>query len=94
MAPVRLPVAPRPFGDELISSWMARVAARYGSDPLQLMLYMAGQGVGTQVRFRLTTWHRTRGCSGFGLRLAGSIRNGFAAGHWLPDILIGRRTGC
>lgn len=43
MAPVRLPVAPRPYQDEPISSWMPRVAARYGSDPLQLMMYMAGQ---------------------------------------------------
>lgn len=44
MAPVRLPVAPRPFRDELLSSWMARVAARYGSEPLALMVYLAGQG--------------------------------------------------
>lgn len=26
----RLPVAPRPYRDELLSSWMARVACRYG----------------------------------------------------------------
>ncbi len=39
-----LPVAPRPFRDELLSSWMARVAARYGSEPLELMVYLAGQG--------------------------------------------------
>ncbi len=30
MEPVRLPVAPRPYRDELLSSWMARVACRYG----------------------------------------------------------------
>ncbi len=44
MVPARLPVAPRPFRDELLSSWMVRVAARYGSEPLELMMYLAGQG--------------------------------------------------
>ncbi|WP_420415756.1 TniQ family protein [Marinovum algicola] len=44
MVPARLPVAPRPFRDELLSSWVARVAARYGSEPLELMVYQAGQG--------------------------------------------------
>lgn len=44
MVSARLPVAPRPFMDELLSSWMARVAARYGSEPLELMVYLAGQG--------------------------------------------------
>lgn len=46
MVPARLPVAPRPFVDELLSSWMARVAARYGAEPLELMVYLAGQGGG------------------------------------------------
>jgi hypothetical protein len=44
MVSARLPVAPRPFMDELLSSWMARVAARYGAEPLELMIYLAGQG--------------------------------------------------
>lgn len=43
MVPARLPVAPRPFVDELLSSWMGRVAARYGSEPLELMVCLAGQ---------------------------------------------------
>ncbi len=43
-ASVRLPVVPRPFADELLLSWMARVSARYGSEPLELMMYLAGQG--------------------------------------------------
>lgn len=43
-AQVRFPVAPRPFRAELLSSWMTRVAARYGSEPLELMVYLAGQG--------------------------------------------------
>lgn len=30
MARRRLPVAPRPYGDELLSSWLGRVACRYG----------------------------------------------------------------
>ena len=30
MGLARLPVAPRPYRDELLSSWMARVACRYG----------------------------------------------------------------
>jgi hypothetical protein len=93
MVPIRLPVAPRPFVDELLSSWLARVAARYGAEPLELMVYLAGQGGGTQARGRLTMWRRIWGCSGFGRRPAGPIRNGFGAGHWLPDILIGRGTG-
>jgi hypothetical protein len=44
MVSTRLPVAPRPFLDELLSSWMARVAAHYGSETLELMVYLAGQG--------------------------------------------------
>lgn len=44
MVSARLPVAPRPFKDELLSFWMARVAARYGSEPLELMVYLAGEG--------------------------------------------------
>ncbi|EAQ43940.1 hypothetical protein MED193_00340 [Roseobacter sp. MED193] len=44
MVSARLPVAPRPFMDELLSSWMARVAARYGSEALELVVYLAGQG--------------------------------------------------
>ena len=43
-AQVRFPVAPRPFRDELLSSWMARVAARYGAEPLEMMVYLTGQG--------------------------------------------------
>ncbi len=30
--PMLLPVAPRPFADETIRSWMGRIAARYGTD--------------------------------------------------------------
>lgn len=47
-ASVRLPVAPRPFADELFSSWMTRVSARYGSEPLELTVYLAGQGGPTE----------------------------------------------
>ncbi len=43
MVPARLPVAPRPFRDELLTSWMARVAARYGAEPFELMVFLAGQ---------------------------------------------------
>lgn len=44
MVPAKLPVAPRPFWDELLSSWVARVAAHYGAEPIELMVYLAGQG--------------------------------------------------
>lgn len=44
MVSARLPVAPRPCRDELLSSWMARVAALYGSEALELLVYLAGQG--------------------------------------------------
>ncbi len=43
-ATVRLPVVPRPFRDELLSSWMVRVAGRYGLDVQGLTAYLAGQG--------------------------------------------------
>jgi hypothetical protein len=32
----RLPVAPRPYRDELLSSWFGRVACRYGLDARSL----------------------------------------------------------
>ena len=41
---IRLPVAPRPFSDELLSSWMARVATRFGLEVPDLTEYLAGQG--------------------------------------------------
>jgi hypothetical protein len=41
---LRLPVAPRPFRDELLSSWMARVATRFGLEVPDLTAYLAGQG--------------------------------------------------
>jgi len=43
-AVIRLPVAPRPFRDELLSSWMARVATRYGLEVPGLTAYLVGQG--------------------------------------------------
>lgn len=43
-AAIRLPVAPRPFRDELLSSWMVRVAGRYGLEVPGLTAYLAGQG--------------------------------------------------
>jgi len=39
-----LPVAPRPFRDELLSSWMSRVASRFGLEVPDLTTYLAGQG--------------------------------------------------
>lgn len=41
---IRLPVAPRPFSDELLSSWMARVATRFGLEVPDLTEYLAGLG--------------------------------------------------
>ena len=41
---IRLPVAPRPFRDELLSSWMARVATRFGLEVPDMTAYLAGQG--------------------------------------------------
>lgn len=43
---LRLPVAPRPFRNELLSSWMARVAARYGLEAPAMAAWLAGQGRG------------------------------------------------
>lgn len=45
---VRLPVAPRPFRNEILSSWMVRVAARYGLDVPDMTTWLAGQGGGIQ----------------------------------------------
>lgn len=47
---LRLPVAPRPFRDELLSSWMARVAGCYGLEVSELTAWLAGQGSGKQQR--------------------------------------------
>lgn len=46
--PLRLPVAPRPFRGELLSSWMARVAAQYGLETTAMTTWLAGQGRGVQ----------------------------------------------
>ncbi|MCE8008772.1 MAG: hypothetical protein HEP69_17530 [Aestuariivita sp.] len=43
-APTRLPAAPRPFSDELLSSWMVRVAARSGLAAPDMTTWLAGQG--------------------------------------------------
>lgn len=40
----RLPVAPRPYRDELLSSWLGRVACRYGLDAADLVGAFAGDG--------------------------------------------------
>ena len=45
-SPLRLPVAPRPFRNELLSSWMARVAARYGLEAPAMTAWLEGQGRG------------------------------------------------
>lgn len=37
----RLPVAPRPYRDELLSSWLARVACRYGLSAQELVGHLA-----------------------------------------------------
>jgi len=41
---IKLPVVPRPFGDELLSSWMARVADRYGMEVPGLTSFLVGEG--------------------------------------------------
>ena len=42
----RLPVAPRPYRDELLSSWLGRVACRYGLDAASLVGALAADGEG------------------------------------------------
>lgn len=42
----RLPVAPRPYRDELLSSWLGRVACRYGLDAASLLGALAADGEG------------------------------------------------
>ncbi|TIR15662.1 MAG: hypothetical protein E5X33_31100 [Mesorhizobium sp.] len=44
MTPRRLPVAPRPYRDELPSSWLARVACRYGLTAQELAGHLADDG--------------------------------------------------
>lgn len=44
MAAGRLPIAPRPYRDELLSSWMARVACRYGLTAPELAGDFAAEG--------------------------------------------------
>jgi len=43
-AAIRLPVAPRPFRDELLSSWMERVAGRYGLEVPGVTMHLIRQG--------------------------------------------------
>lgn len=43
-AAIRLPVAPRPFRGELLSSWMVRVASRYGLEVPEVTTHLVGQG--------------------------------------------------
>ncbi|AVA23943.1 TniQ family protein (plasmid) [Rhizobium sp. NXC24] len=38
-----LPIAPRPYADELISSWQARVACRYGCTPADIEHWLGHQ---------------------------------------------------
>ena len=47
-AALRLPVAPRPSRNELLSSWMGRVAAFYGLETPAMTAWLAGQGRGVQ----------------------------------------------
>ena len=42
----RLPVAPRPYRDELLSSWLGRVACRYGLDAAGLVGALAADAEG------------------------------------------------
>lgn len=35
-----LPIAPRPYADELLSSWQARVACRYGCVPAEIEIWL------------------------------------------------------
>lgn len=44
MAAGRLPIAPRPYRDELLTSWMARVACRYGLTAPELAGDFAAEG--------------------------------------------------
>ncbi|RUW66467.1 hypothetical protein EOA28_30905 [Mesorhizobium sp. M2A.F.Ca.ET.067.02.1.1] len=44
MVPGRLPVAPRPYRDELLSSWLARLACRYGLTGQELADHFAHDG--------------------------------------------------
>lgn len=44
MAAARLPIAPRPYRDELLSSWLARVACRYGLTAPELAGDFAAEG--------------------------------------------------
>lgn len=47
----RLPIAPRPFRDELLTSWRARVACRYGLETRDLAQCLTERGRGERSRF-------------------------------------------
>jgi len=63
----RLPVAPRPYRDELLSSWLGRVACRYGLDAADLVGAFAGDALGIPVddaaapREYIAVWARACG---------------------------------
>lgn len=46
-----LPVAPRPFDDELLSSWRWRVASHYSSEPRQIENWSVGTSIAQEKSF-------------------------------------------
>jgi hypothetical protein len=42
MPPKPLPLAPRPFSDESVRSWIGRAAARYDLEPMELIARLRG----------------------------------------------------
>ena len=71
----RLPVAPRPYRDELLSSWLGRVACRYGFDAEDLVGAFTGDGDSQGAEFRSTTPRRRERLSCFGPGPAASMRS-------------------
>ncbi|QPB24440.1 TniQ family protein (plasmid) [Rhizobium sp. 007] len=65
-----LPVAPRPFADELLTSWQCRLASRYSSTPPQIEAWLGGRPASMRESFEArdsqpdedTTWRWARGC--------------------------------
>jgi hypothetical protein len=54
----RLPVAPRPFRDETLSSWLGRIACRYGLDAPALAACLAAPDDPSMRRDRRSTIFR------------------------------------
>ncbi|MGV1833076.1 TniQ family protein [Agrobacterium vitis] len=67
----RLPVAPRPYRDEFLSSWLARVACRYGLTAQELVGHFADDGNSLSSPLPIDDWAPAQDQTGAWARACG-----------------------